>query len=433
MSYKFEFANAIRVNRHYSESDQRNDGAAPERPQSVESGTRAASRISVEIADAARLATIRHSWDELVAEAAEPNVFMDPALLRLADPSTRTETLLAWTAHDSRQRLVGVWAFAVGSPRKSPLKARVLNAPPCVHGYLATPVVDRAWIDETLEAMLDRLADNAHLPKIVALESMGADGAVMAALLRVLARRGSVPCILDRSHRPKLASDLDAKRYFENALSSGSRKKLRQHRRRLGEQGALTSVIIDAPEKVRHALEEFLALEAAGWKGQQGTALLCNRDDAAFMRAAVVALAEQGCASIHALYLDRRPVSMQIVVRSGRAVFTLKTAYDERFRDYSPGMLLLEDYTAAFLADDSIAFVDSCSHDDTGFMSAWTERQAVADLWFDVRHGGSRTFRFLSAVQQSYRDMRRLAKPTYHALRRLLARPKWAKLRRTAQ
>ena len=52
---------------------------------------------------------------------------------------------------------------------------------------------------------------------------------------------------------------------------------------------------------------------------------------------------------------------MQIVLRAGPTAFTWKTAYDEALRDFSPGMLLLEDYTAAFLADPSIATVDSCS------------------------------------------------------------------------
>ena len=106
-------------------------------------------------------------------------------------------------------------------------------------------------------------------------------------------------------------------------------------------------------------------MEASGWKGRQGTALASNETDAAFMRGAIAALAEHGCATVHSIHLDGRPVSMQIVARAGAAAFTWKTAYDEAFHDFSPGMLLLEDYTAAFLADKSIAFVDSCSFDDT--------------------------------------------------------------------
>ena len=113
------------------------------------------------------------------------------------------------------------------------------------------------------------------------------------------------------------------------------------------------------------ALEHFLQMEASGWKGRQGTALLCSAADAAFARTAVGALADQGSACIHALTLDRRPVSMQIVLRAGPAAFTWKIAYDETLHDVSPGMLLLEDYTAAFLNDPTIAFVNSCTYDDS--------------------------------------------------------------------
>ena len=43
-------------------------------------------------------------------------------------------------------------------------------------------------------------------------------------------------------------------------------------------------------------------------------------------------------------------------------------------------------------------------------MSAWSERQPVADLWIDARRGGSLEFRALSGLQKSYRDVRAAAK-----------------------
>ena len=242
---------------------------------------------------------------------------------------------------------------------------------------------------------------------------MGTDGPTYDALMRVLARRESAPCVFEQSRRPKLASELDGKAYLEQSVSSSTRKKLRQHRRRLSEQGALTTVIVSEPKAVRAALEEFLTLEASGWKGRQGTALLNDEADAAFMRGAVGALAERERASIHSLYLDGKPVSMQIVVRSGAAAFTWKTTYDEALHDFSPGALLFEDYTTTLLMDKSVAFVDSCSFDDSGFMSAWTERQPIAELWIDARRGGSLEFRALSGLQKSYLDVRRAAKAAY--------------------
>ena len=81
-----------------------------------------------------------------------------------------------------------------------------------------------------------------------------------------------------------LASTLDGKQYMEKALSSSSRKKLRQHRRRLAEKGALESKVVNETEAVGSAVEEFLRLEAAGWKGRKGTALLCKPADATFTR-----------------------------------------------------------------------------------------------------------------------------------------------------
>jgi CelD/BcsL family acetyltransferase involved in cellulose biosynthesis len=371
--------------------------------------------VVIEIADAARFSALRPAWLDLVARAAEPNVLMDPAAVLASaelDRQAHVRVLLAWRSFDGGQQLIGVWAVAVGGPRKSRLPMNLLYAPPHVYRYLATPVVDRACLDAVLDAMLDSIVRDPQLPKILALDAMGTQGPVMAALMRVIGARDGQFHLFDSFCRPKLASDLDSKGYLEKSLSSATRKKLRQHRRRLAEQGSLESTVVSEPAAVAVAMEDFLRLEAAGWKGRQGTALLCKPDEAAFMRAAMVALAKLGCASMHGLQLDGRPISMQIVMRCGPAVFTLKTTYDETFADFSPGMLLLEDYTAAFLADASIAFADSCSDDDTGFMTAWTERQHVAHLWMDARRGGSLTFRIVSGLKQIYRALRSLVAKT---------------------
>ena len=378
---------------------------------------RAAAKVTVEIASGARLAGIQSEWRDLVARADVPNVFMHPVLVALSAcyPDTRCVALLGWSDRGGQPQLVGFWAFVVGRAPRSIIPISVLAAPPFAHAYLAMPAIDRDLLDETLEAMLACIAGDPSLPKIIALDAMRADGATMRALTRVLDSRGSTPCILRRSLRPMLASNLDGKHYMEKALSGSSRKKLRQHRRRLAEKGAFESKIVTEPEAVGRALEDFLRLEAAGWKGRKRTALLCNPADATFTREMMTSLAPQGDAWIHALYLDGRPVSMQIVLRAGAAAFTWKTAYDEALHDFSPGMLLLEDYTAALLADHGIAYVDSCSYDDSGFMAAWGERQAMAELWIDARRGGSAAFAHLSRLQDIYLRLRAQAKAAYLA------------------
>ena len=148
------------------------------------------------------------------------------------------------------------------------------------------------------------VAADPLLPKIVTLDMMGTDGAVYAALNRVLTRRGSEPAVFGQWQRPRLASLLDGKAYLEAALSSSTRKKLRQHRRKLSEKGSLTTVIASEPEMVRRAVEDFLAMEASGWKGREGTALMSNAADAAFMREAMVEVTDR---RERVLYMEGEP------------------------------------------------------------------------------------------------------------------------------
>lgn len=373
----------------------------------------------IEIVAGKELNGLGRAWRDLSTRAAERNVFMNPELVRVAAdayPDTSPVAVLAWKSIGGHERLTGFWGFSVGHPNKSSLPMRVLKAPSFPHAYLSTPVIDRAYLNETLDEMLDGVAASPDLPKIIALDSVRTDGPVMTALANTCVARSCEPLILQRFNRPRLQSPLDGKTYLEQSISSSSRKKLRQQRRRLAERGVLTSVVHSDPDVIAVALEQFLRLEASGWKGRKGTALLCSPAEAAFFRHGFAALAAAGSASIHALYVGDKPVSMQLVVREGDTGFTWKTAYDESFQDFSPGMLLLEDYTTAFLRDESIAFVDSCASDDSSYMSAWSERLKVADLWIDARRGGSSAFLLMGKLETLYRDLRSAAKRQYHWL-----------------
>ena len=379
-----------------------------------------AAKTRIEIVAGKHLPDIRAAWDDLSTRSAEQNVFMNPDLVRIAAesyPNASPVAVLAWKDNEGDKCLTGFWAFDIGHANKSAFPLRVLKAPVFPHAYLSTPVIDRTCLKETLVQMLDYIDQHPGLPKIIALDAMRLDGPTMPALAAAVAARNSNPLILQVFNRPRLESPLDGKAYLELALSSSSQKKLRQHRRRLVERGALTATVHSKPDAVASALDQFLALEASGWKGRQRTALACDESDAVFFRRSFATLAESGAASIHALYIDQRPISMQLVVRQGDTGFTWKTAYDEEYQDFSPGMLLLEDCTTSFLRDDMLAAVDSCAFDDSSYMSVWRERQQVADLWIDARRGGSPAFPLIAKLESLFRDLRNGAKQRYCKLR----------------
>jgi CelD/BcsL family acetyltransferase involved in cellulose biosynthesis len=171
---------------------------------------------------------------------------------------------LAFEPHGNGRRLVGFSAFAVGTQHLSLVPITALCAPATEHAYLSAPVIDRERLEVTWHAMLDAIAAAPDLPKLVALESMSGSGATYEALLRVLDARMSRHCRLDAKMRPTLLRRADAAPSVENLLSSGSRKKLRQHRRRLAEKGHLETTIVRAVADVQRAFEAFLLLEAKG-------------------------------------------------------------------------------------------------------------------------------------------------------------------------
>jgi CelD/BcsL family acetyltransferase involved in cellulose biosynthesis len=398
-------------------------GSAPVKASSAEAAPdlmrlAPAGAIVVEPGTRARLAALDHDWRDLTRRADAANVFMHPGLLGEAIanyPNHHIVPFLAWQRiPGAPERLVGVWAFAIGRAPQSVLPLEVLSAPPMPNAYLSTPVIDRDCLDVVLDAFLSHIAADARLPKIVALDAMGADTATMAALARVIAARRGGMQVFGRVQRPMLVSGLDGKAYFETAMSASSRKKLRQHRRRLAEKGTLESTVAIEPEAVRRAFEDFLRLEASGWKGRRRTALLSDTADASFARAMIATLADKGEAVIHSLTLDARPASMQVVLRSGRTAFTWKTAYDEALHDFSPGTLLFEDYTARLLGDRAIDSTDSCSFDDSGYMAAWQERATIAQLWLDARPGGSAMFTLLAPLQMAHLTVRAQAKAFYY-------------------
>ena len=378
--------------------------------------------VQVEIFQGQFSAAFDRHWNNLLSRADVPNVFMHPGVLSAAEPARRLTALLAWQKAPGGKRLVGLWAFATGKPHLSMLPISALCAPATEHAYLSAPVIDCECLVPTLHAMLDAIAEAPGLPKFVALESMSGEGRTYEALIRVLQERQSQFCQLDAKKRPMLIPGAEPEGYLEKALSASSRKKLRQHRRRLGEKGRLETVIIRTVADVQCTFEAFLKLEADGWKGRRGTAILCCPDDAAFARGLIATLAQAGDASIHVLQLDGRPVSMQVVLRAGSAAYTWKTAYDETLSIFSPGMLLFEDYSRAFLADPEIAFTNSCAYDETSYMAAWRERKLVIDLWFDARGGASAKFSALARMQQTYLPLRETAKRAYLGVAEIKAR-----------
>jgi hypothetical protein len=317
---------------------------------------------------------IAGEWADLVSRAAG-NVFMDPTALNTVFDTAfaMLHVLLAWDTGAAPPRLVGLWAFQEAGI--TPFGPSCLLAPPHDYSFLSTPVVDPALTHEVMAAFLAAIAADRRLPKLMRVKSLDGQSEASVAFLGALAKRGARHRVLSKEWRPFASREGGIK------TSGSTRKKMRQDWNRLSAAGAVD--IVNDPAAIGGAIEDFLAMEAAGWKGRQGTALLNKPTDASFARRFLTNLAAERKASVALLRLDGRPIAAQVLLYAGDTAYTWKTAFDEGCAKYSPGALLIDKITEQ-LFNSGIAAIESCSPEG-GFMErVWQGRRETIDVLADI-------------------------------------------------
>jgi len=346
----------------------------------------AANSFTVEWRALAELESIVAEWRELAAQALEPNVFYEPAFLLAAAPVFGGDAgaVLVWSGTDSR-RLLGLFPGRIVN-RRYGLKLPVLLGLTHPYGPLGVPLVEREAAEPVIAAFFAHLASAETLPGLVLLPFLPEDGPFGAALAPIL-RRAQMP-VADFNHhqRALLAPGDERSLYVERAIGRRQQKELRRRWRRLAETGAVLITAATEPAAVGRALDDFLALEAGGWKGRAGTATADHEHLRRFIAAAVCDLAAEGKAAINRILVDGRAIAATIVLHSGRCAWFWKIAYDEAFARYSPGVMLTVELTRELLDDVNVASVDSCATANHSMIDRlWCERLPLCDRLIAVR------------------------------------------------
>ena len=121
---------------------------------------------------------------------------------------------------------------------------------------------------------------------------------------------------------------------------------------------------------LEEALDAFLKLEASGWKGKTGTAILSDRATERLYRDFAWTAARKSWLRLHLLELDGVPIAGSYeCVFAGRA-FLLKTAFSEAHGRLSPGQALLTEALRAAIEEglDSYDFLG----DPDLYKTRWT-------------------------------------------------------------
>jgi len=321
-------------------------------------------------------------WRSLADRAIEPNGYYLPDWELAVNASAPGRTGASVLVARNDGGLLGLMpVVSLARAFKIPLPALVSAHP---YGTLCTPLLDHVRAEEAA-AQLMRAARETGARALL-LREVALDGAAMKAVNAVLRGEGIRPRILRWHLRACLNAKRGADQLLQDALGAKKLKELRRQRHRLAEHGDVAFEIARSRDDVLTAIGTFLQLEAGGWKGRRGTALMQVEGNAAFIRRATGALAETGHCEIVTLRAGDVAVSSGIVLRHQSRAFFFKIGVNERFAKFSPGVQLTLELTRHLCADPKIASADSTASPDHPMINPiWRGRFAIGDVLIPLR------------------------------------------------
>lgn len=317
-------------------------------------------------------------WDRLATNASEPNPFFESwyllPSLRAFDPDGVDILQLR-----AGGELLGLMPIA-RSWRYYHLSLPNISGWAHHNMFLGAPLVATGTEESFWSALIDWCDRNAGAALFLHIAQIPLDGTLYRALQTVAARRNRQVSLVRTEDRAMLASPLSPEAYFEASLPNKKRKELRRQFNRLSELGKLTFERRRDAEGLESWIDAFLALEAAGWKGKAGSALGCAAETSMLFRHGLAAAAKRGRLERLSLTLDGRPIAMLATFLCPPGAFSFKTAFDEDYARFSPGVLLQRE-NLEILADETIEWSDSCAAADHPMIDhLWRERRTIGSL-----------------------------------------------------
>lgn len=316
------------------------------------------------------------AWKALAAKACEPNPFFEQWFVLPSLEAFGTDASIALFAHFTNGTLTGVLPIGrtaqyYGYP--------IPHAASWLHdnAFCGAPLVAGGAERGFWRALLAEHDRNPRLALFLHLPLLPVEGPLNEALVAILVEQSRSSFAVHEENRAMLASDLSAEDYYAASMSAKKRKELRRQHKRLTEEGALTVDRSDDANGIDQWIEEFLALEAKGWKGEAGSALTNAEATRKFFTQALSSAAHAGRLERLTMRLDKRPIAMLANFITAPGVYSFKTTFDEDYSRFSPGMLIqLENL--ALLDRTDIQWADSCAVEGHSMIERlWREKRTL--------------------------------------------------------
>lgn len=309
-------------------------------------------------------------WQELGDAAETQSAFAQPWFMQhsLAHCDPGGTALLAIVEEAATRAWLGMLPLVrAGRIGRMPLPSWHAWSHP--NRFVGTPLVKEGAAHAFWRGLLAGLAQESQRELALCLPDLALDDPVAQALFEVCAADDRQMALDRRYARAMLRCDAPPE------VSAKQRRRFDSLARKLEREiGEPEFRLLRDPAEISARLEAFLALEQAGWKGTEGSALACTQGNRQLFAAILKAGAERGSCELAELSAGGRVLAISTqFVGKGRH-YGFKTAYDESCAAYAPGLLLLDWLSREYAASGSAHAIDSCSAPG---------QQPVSRLWAD--------------------------------------------------
>ena len=132
--------------------------------------------------------------------------------------------------------------------------------------------------------------------------------------------------------------------YKESTIHMTSKflKNIRRLQNKAGREGKIRyTYTIQKTGNMDDDFQQFLSIEADGWKGEEGTAIKCNTQLVRFYKQLSEIKAEKLNAVINTLYINDIPIATQLGLKLNDQLNLLKIGFSEQYKHLGPGNIIL--------------------------------------------------------------------------------------------
>ena len=321
--------------------------------------------LTFQLVQAKQLQQCEQQWRQLSSTALAPNVFYEPwtllpALEHLSDGQDLHFLLIFGPSGKiGAEPLWGFFPLHIQSSYLG-LPVKVMAFWQHIHCFLTVPLIDQSHAWEVLETFWNWFETNPFSCKMLDTNLFLGEGPLHQIWSDFLI--GRLAHTLCEYPRAFLVPNGTTDAYLRSTVRKKHYDEFLRLERRFSEQGTLEYHQVETITEVDSFIDDFLRLEASGWKGRPGGgAFALEQRDASYLRKIIRQGFLERRVNLLTLSCNGKVIAMKLNLMGGGGGFTFKIAFDEQYAKYSPGLLLeLENMRRTF-DNPKIQWLDSCA------------------------------------------------------------------------